>query len=170
MDDRDDDTYARPPRPEDVALISRALNEAGARYLLIGGFAVNAHGLIRPTKDIDFLIDDSPENVERTKKALAILPDNAAAEMADTDVREYGVVRVADEVVVDLMGQACGVRYEEAIRDAVTKEIQGVPVPVASVATLMRTKETLRPSDAADRGFLQELLEKNQKGRRPPGG
>jgi hypothetical protein len=67
------------------------------------------------------------------------------------------------------MGQACGVRYEEAIRDVVTKEIQGVPVPVASLSTLMRTKETLRPSDAADRGFLQELLEKEQK-EHPPGG
>ena len=158
MDDRDDRAYARPPRPEDVALISRALNEAGARYLLIGGFAVNAHGLLRPTKDIDFLIDDSPENVERAKKALAVLPDNAAAEMADTDVREYGVVRVADEVVVDLLGRACGVSYDEAIADAQTMNIEGVEVPVASLRTLIRTKQTIRPSDSADRQFLEDKL------------
>jgi len=158
VDDRDDRAYARPPRPEDVALISRALNEAGARYLLIGGFAVNAHGLLRPTKDIDFLIDDSPENVERAKKALAVLPDNAAAEMADTDVREYGVVRVADEVVVDLLGRACGVSYDEAIADAQTMNIEGVEVPVASLRTLIRTKQTIRPSDSADRQFLEDKL------------
>ncbi|MGH9367518.1 MAG: hypothetical protein ACRD3M_07575 [Thermoanaerobaculia bacterium] len=58
---------------------------------------MNAYGLLRPTKDIDLLIDDSPENVAKVKKALGILADNAAAEMADNDVREYSVVRVADE-------------------------------------------------------------------------
>jgi Nucleotidyl transferase of unknown function (DUF2204) len=158
VDDRDDRAYSRPPRPEDVALIAGALNEAGARYLLIGGFAVNAHGLLRPTKDIDFLIDDSPENVERAKKALAILPDNAAAEIADTDVREYGVVRVADEVVVDLLGRACGLSYQEAIADAQKMNIEGVEVPVASLRTLIRTKQTYRPSDAADRQFLEDKL------------
>lgn len=157
------------PELADVSKICRALNELGARYVLIGGFGVISHGLVRSTKDVDLLIDDSPENVAVVKKALGILSDNAAAELDDDDVRNYTVVRVADEVVVDLMGQACGVRYEEAIRDAVTKEIQGVPVPVASLLTLMRTKETLRPSDAADRGFLQELLEKEQKGN-PRGG
>lgn len=45
----------------------------------------------------------------RVKHALAVLADNAAAEIADEDVREYVVVCVADEVVVDLMGRACGI-------------------------------------------------------------
>ena len=44
VDDEDDDRSARAPEPEDVVRICRALNEAGARYLLIGGFAVIAHG------------------------------------------------------------------------------------------------------------------------------
>jgi predicted nucleotidyltransferase len=60
VDDPDDDQYARPPEIEDVARLGRALNEAGARYLLIGGFAVVAHGYERATKDIDLLADDSP--------------------------------------------------------------------------------------------------------------
>lgn len=117
MDDREDGLHARAPRPDDVARICRALNEAGARYVLIGGFAVIAHGLVRPTKDIDLLIDDSPENVSRVKKGLRILADNAAAQVDDDDVRIYNVVRVADEVVVDLMGRACGLDYAAVLAD-----------------------------------------------------
>ena len=44
MDDPDDGAYSRAPEPEDVARICRALNDAGARYVLIGGFAVIVHG------------------------------------------------------------------------------------------------------------------------------
>lgn len=52
------------------------------------------------------------------KQALRILEDQAIDEVAETDVARYTVVRVADEVVVDLMARACGVDYAEAVRDA----------------------------------------------------
>ena len=158
MDDEDDDRSARAPEPDDVIRICRALNESGARYLLIGGFAVVAHGAGRFTKDIDLLVDDAPENVARVKRALSVLTDNAAAEVADDDVQRHVVVRVADEVVVDLMGRACGLSYAEAARDAETLEREGVTIAVASPATLIRTKDTHRPQDALDRAFLEGVL------------
>jgi len=68
------------------------------------------------------------------------------------------VVRVADEVVVDLMGRACGVGYEEAARDAELIERQGVSIPVASPRTLIRLKDTPRPQDALDRAYLEGVL------------
>ncbi len=159
MDDRDDRQYVRVPRIEDVARICRSLNAAGAHYLLIGGFAVVAHGLGRPTKDIDLLVDDAPENVARVKAGLSVLADNAASELDDDDVRTYTVVRVADEVLVDLLGRACGVSYSEAAQDAETVELDGVLVPIASKRTLIKTKDTVRPSDRADRQFLQAMLD-----------
>lgn len=158
MDDAHDGPYAREPQVEDLARICRALNDAGARYVLIGGFAVIAHGGARTTKDIDLLVDASPGNIARVKQALRILEDRAVDEVADTDVRRYAVVRVADEIVVDLMARACGIEYAEAARDATNLTIAGVAIPVASLATLIRTKETARPSDAADRRYLEELL------------
>jgi len=158
VDDKDDDRSARAPEPGDVVRICRALNEAGARYLLIGGFAVVAHGAGRFTKDIDLLVDDSPGNVARVKRALSVLADNAAADVADDDVERFTVVRVADEVVVDLMGRACGLAYGEATRDAETIERDGVRIPVASPATLIRMKNTPRPQDAIDRAFLEGVL------------
>ena len=59
MDDPNDRAYSRAPTVEDVIQICRKLNEADARYVLIGGFAVILHGSGRTTKDIDLLVDTS---------------------------------------------------------------------------------------------------------------
>jgi len=158
VDDQDDDLGARAPEPDDVVRLCRALNEAGARYLLIGGFAVVAHGAGRFTKDVDLLVDDAPENIARVKRGLSVLPDNAAADLADDEVQRHVVVRVADEIVVDLMGRACGLSYAEAVQDAEVLERSGVRIPVASPATLIRTKDTRRPQDVLDRAFLEGVL------------
>lgn len=117
-----------------------------------------AHGGARTTKDIDLLVDAAPDNVARVKRALQVLEDRAADEVADTDIAHYAVVRIADEIVVDPMARACGIDYAEAARDADRVTVAGVPIPVASPATLIRTKDTVRPSDAADRRYLEELL------------
>jgi hypothetical protein len=159
VDDHDDATHARAPEPQDIVRICRALNDAGARYVLIGGFAVIAHGGGRFTKDIDLLVDDAPENVARVKQGLAVLADNAAADVANSDVREFTVVRVVDEVVVDLMGRACGLDYAAVSADAEPKDLGGVLAPVASPATLIKTKQTYRPQDALDRQFLEGVLQ-----------
>jgi len=158
VDDTHDGAYSREPQIEDVVRICRALNAAGARYILIGGFAVIAHGGARTTKDIDLLVDAAPENITRVKVALRILEDHAVDEIAPTDVSRYTVVRVADEVVVDLMARACGIDYETAAEDAETLTVNDVVIPIASPATLIRMKDTVRPSDAADRRYLEELL------------
>jgi predicted nucleotidyltransferase len=158
VDDTHDGPYAREPQIEDLVRICHALNDAGARYILIGGFAVVAHGGARTTKDIDLLVDASSENVALVKQALRILEDHAVDQVATTDVAHYTVVRVADEVVVDLMALACGIDYETASKDATSITIDGVAIRVASPGTLIRTKNTVRPSDAADRRYLEELI------------
>lgn len=163
MDDSHDGPYAREPQLEDLARIARALNDQGARYVLIGGFAVIAHGGARTTKDIDLLIESTPDNVSRVRRALQVLEDKAVNDVADEDVARYSVVRVADEIVVDLMASACGVDYAEAHRDAVAITFETVPIQVASPATLIRTKNTMRPSDAADRLFLQALIDETTR-------
>lgn len=159
MDDRDAPRHARAPEPSDLARICRALNEAGARYVLIGGFAVIAHGGARFTKDIDFLIDDDPANVAVVTEALSVLADRAARDVRPGDLREYVVVRIADEVIIDLMGRACGLAYSDVVADAERRLIDGATIVVASPAALIRTKNTIRPQDAIDRAFLQGVLD-----------
>ncbi len=165
MDDPGDRAYARAPTVEDVVRICRELNLASARYALIGGFAVIFHGSGRTTKDIDLLVDTSNENIERIKDALSVLPDNAAAELDSGDVAKYQVVRVADEVVIDLLGAACGVEYADAIPEIEEFEVEGTLIPVAGKSTLIRTKQTIRPSDHDDCEYLEaRIAEERQPG------
>lgn len=156
MDDQDDRGYSRAPELEDLLAVCRALNAESVRYVLIGGFAVILHGFVRATKDIDLLVDASPENVQRLKRALSGLPDNAIALIADDEVERYKVVRIADEIVIDLLKDACGVDYDRASRGGVeTKIVEGVPIPIGRKELLIETKQTVRPSDAADVHFLR---------------
>jgi hypothetical protein len=125
---------------------------------VVGGFAVIQHGFLRATEDIDLLMEGSLDNQARVKRALEILPDKAVLELGDDDLRKYLVVRVADEVLVDLMLSACGIAYEEAAGGIETAVIQGVPIPFASPALLLRMKQTHREKDALDRQFLERKL------------
>lgn len=105
---------SRPPLREDLTSLCRELNQRGARYFVVGGFAVIMAGLPRTTGDIDLLIDASPENESKVFDALATLPDQCAHELDPGDVSKYAVVRVSDEILVDLMASASGIDYAEA--------------------------------------------------------
>lgn len=149
---------SRPPTLDDLLKICRALNASEARYVVVGGMAVIQSGFVRGTEDIDLLVDASPENFERLQAALSVLPDRAIREVRPDDIERYVVVRVADEVVVDLMKEACGVGYDEAARQVDRVEIRGVEIPFASPELLLRMKQTVREKDALDRAFLSELV------------
>jgi hypothetical protein len=148
----------RLPTTDDLLLLCRRLNEAGAKYLVLGGFAIIQHGFARATEDIDLLIDTSPENFAKVKVAMMGLPDGAVREVNAEDFQECLVVRVGDEFVVDLMRQACGINFAEASPDIVTVSVAGVPIPFASPKLLWRTKQTHRDKDELDRAFLARLL------------
>jgi len=163
VDDQDDRGYSRAPELEDLLALCKALNQEKVRYVLIGGFAVILHGFVRATKDVDLLVDASVENVQRLKRAMGSLPDNAIALMSDDEVDRYGVVRVADEFIVDLMKSACGIEYEEAASHIERRKIDGVVIPIADEELLIRTKNTVRPSDAADVRFLRLKISETEK-------
>jgi hypothetical protein len=148
----------RSPEEVDLARLCAALNAEGARYLVVGGMAMNHHGMIRATVDIDLLLEDSLENQRKVRKALEILPDKAVRELRESDLGEYTVVRVADEIVVDLMLSACGVKFVEAADEIEIREVRGVAIPFASAKLLLRTKQTYRDKDIADRIFLEQKI------------
>ena len=159
-DEDESELVPRPPQEEDLVALCRALNALGARYLICGGFAIIQAGYPRFTGDIDLLVDSSLENEAKVFAALEILPDKAVRELDPGDIARHVVCRVADEVLVDLMGAASGIEYAEASRSVVVREIQGVPVPFASPLLLWRMKRhTHREKDRPDLFFLRQLLE-----------
>lgn len=62
--------------------VIRAFEHAQVDYVLVGWVAVNLHGIVRATEDIDFFVRPEPDKVERLKRALRSLsrdPDAAPA-------------------------------------------------------------------------------------------
>src|SRR5450759_4789179 len=150
----------RSPEDDDLVRLCAALNAEGGRYLVVGGMAMNQHGMLRATADIDLLLEGSRENQERVLRALEILPDKAVREVKENDLDEYTVVRVADEIVVDLMLSACGVTYDDAVDQIELRTIDGVSIPFPSARLLLRMKQTYRDKDLMDRKFLEAKLER----------
>jgi hypothetical protein len=157
----------RPPQREDVASLCRELNRLGAKYVVVGGFAVIEAGYSRTTGDIDLLVDPAADNEVKVFEALATLPDGAVRELDAGDVEKFTVVRVADEVLVDLMAKASGISYEEAKGHVHVRELDGVKIPFANPDLLWRMKSrSMRPKDQGDLHFLRELFA--AEGRQPP--
>lgn len=155
--EEDNREISRPPSVEDLRNLCAELNAKGARYLVVGGFAIRGAGYMRETMDVGFLVDSSLENEALVYAALESPPDQAVKELKPGDVSQHTVVRVADEFVVDLMASASGIRYKETIRDAVIRTIDGVQIPFASPKMLWRMKkDTHREKDAGDLLFLRQ--------------
>jgi len=139
--------------------VCRLLNAAGAQYLLCGGQACILHGLVRTTEDVDILIEPSEENCRRVIEGLSGLEDGAARELTPADLIENVVVKVADEVEVDVSTRAWKVSFAEALPGAKEAVVEGVRIPYLGLADLIASKETYREQDALDRARLRALQE-----------
>jgi len=142
----------------DRALLTRlfvALQDHGVAYVLVGGLALNLHGITRATEDADLFIDSGEENVERFKRALhAVTGDDEVNALGATDLAgEYPVVRYISpdaSMVLDVIGRL-GERVAYADLEAQPLMFDGVQVRVATPATLVRMKrDTVRPVDKED--------------------
>ena len=153
------DSFCRPATLEDLKILIQALNEQGVDYLLIGGYALFAHGYHRATTDIDVLVPATREAGEKIRAALMVLPDHAAAEIDPVWFEEGDNIRVADAFVVDIMFSACGKTFESLRQYAETVEMDGLPIRTINLEGLLLTKQTVRDKDAADRIILERALE-----------
>jgi len=158
---------SRPPTEADLVALCRELNQRGAKYVVVGGLAVIAAGLPRMTTDVDLMVAVDAENEAKIYSALATLPDNAVRELQPGELSQYTVVRVGDEILVDLMRSAGGIDYAEAAKHVVVRELGGVPIPFASPQLLWRMKAvTHREKDFGDLVFLRQWFA--ERGEEPP--
>ena len=150
---------SRPPSLDDLLELCKQLNSFHVKYIIIGGMAMIHHGFIRTTEDIDLLIESSPENEERIMKALLYLPDKAIRDVKVGEINKYSVIRIADEIVIDLMTSACGITYQEASNSISMSEFNGINIPFSSLDLLWKLKQTMREKDKLDQEFLKDKLQ-----------
>ena len=147
-----------------LATVCGLLNTARVKYVVIGGFALALHGVVRATKDIDVLIEATLDNVQRALKALEGLPGGIARELDPADVVTKPITIIGDDPRVDLLTLAWSVRYADAAPKAQRVEIEGVEIPFADIDTLIRTKQTDRFQDRADVESLEQVKRFKQTG------
>jgi hypothetical protein len=141
-----------------------ALAREGVEYVIVGAVALNLHGIVRATEDIDLFIRPDGENVERLKRALgSVWDDPDIAEITSQDLAgEYPTVRYGppgEGFVIDLLSRlGSAFAYDDLEVQTVT--IEGVPARVATPTTLYRMKkDTVRPIDRADVAALRDKFE-----------
>jgi hypothetical protein len=131
------------------------LNKHEAQYLIIGARACWLHGYVRATMDVDILIPEDMKNHARVIAALSELDDHAAAKLSPQDLAENIVVKIADEVEVDVSTRAWKVSFADAIGTSLRATIEGVEIPYLDLKTLIQSKGTERDQDKVD---VQRLL------------
>jgi len=156
--------------------IAAALQEAGVRYLIAGGMAVNAHGYVRYTQDVDIVIQLHPDNIVKAFSALATLGYRPAVpilaeEFAKEDRRRHWIASKGMTVLnfwsdahrdtpVDVFVTDPFEFDAEYRMGRLVELTPGVEVRFVSLATLIRMKEAVgRMRDLDDVQHLRWIVE-----------
>ena len=137
-----------------------ALHAHRVSYVLVGGIALNVHGIIRTTEDVDFFVEPTPENVASLRNALRDLWNDPEIDTirAEDLAGEYPVVRYGppdESCTIDIMS-GLGTAYSFADIESQDADLEGIPMRVATPRMLYRMKSgTVRPIDQADAGNLK---------------
>lgn len=146
---------------EDLFLtLLRRFQEEGVRYVLIGGQAVRLNGFLRATEDVDLLLEPTRENGEKVIKALDFLESSSEIESAWFEQRHDGEVeniRVADDLIIDLLFAANGNTLSDLTQYVVDIDVHGVNVKVLNIDGLLMTKTDYREKDLLDKAMLKKL-------------
>jgi hypothetical protein len=140
---------------DDALRVIQSLNDAEVDYVVVGGVAVNLHGLVRATEDLDVFVRPEPENIARLRRALhAVWSDPDIEQITAEDLcGDYPAVRYGPPegtLYLDILTRL-GEATSFADLEAEEKEVAGVRIRVATPRTLYRMKKnTVRPIDRGD--------------------
>ena len=129
-----------------------ALSAEAAEFLVVGAYALAAHGHPRATGDIDLWINPAPENAARVWRALA----RFGSPLDDITTEDLSVPETVLQIGVaprriDLLTGIDGVDFIEAWQAREQIDLDGLNIPVISRSDLLRNKRaTGRTQDRAD--------------------
>jgi len=141
----------------DLIDLLRALNGAGAEYLIVGGYAVAIHGKIRATKDVDVFVGTDPENAAKVWRALAVF----GAPLADLQVEdltepETFFIMGRPPNQIDIITTIDGVSFEAAWSNRIESTFGDVRVNYIGREDLLANKAAAgRPQDKLDLEYLR---------------
>jgi len=144
---------------EDYKEMLQCLADEDVKFLLVGAYALAAHGYPRATMDIDIWVMPSPDNAKAALKALrrfgALLHGLSADDLQKDDtIFQIGVAPRRIDIITGLSG----LQFEEAFTRSAEINIEGIQVHIPSVDDLIRNKRASgRTKDLADAEALESL-------------
>ena len=144
-----------------ISKIIAAMNEAGVRYVVFGGAALNLWGLARYTQDLDLFVEPTAENVERLRRALRVVFDDPHIDeiTAEDLLGDYPAVQYAPpsgDFHIDILTRL-GEAFAYADLESEDIEFLGQTARVVTPAQLYKMKrDTVRLKDRADAEALRE--------------
>jgi hypothetical protein len=132
------------------------------KFLLVGAYALAAHGFPRATKDIDFFVWATPDNSANLMKALA----KFGAPLSDISASDFSTEGIIFQIGnsprrIDIITSIDGVKFDRAYANKATIFLEGLEVPVISIADLITNKRASgRTQDLADVEKLESATNK----------
>lgn len=149
---------------EQTKRILAAFERHGVNYVLVGGMAMAAQGLVRATRDIDVVVSVEAKNIDRLKAALQELfndpeIDSIRADELAGDYPAIQYVPPTGDFWIDILARL-GEAFQFADLESEELVVEGVRVRVATPRTLYRMKkDTVRPQDRLDAQALRERFD-----------
>jgi hypothetical protein len=117
----------------------QVLLDHGVKFLLVGAYAMGAHGYPRATGDIDIWVEPSAENSERVYNSMVAF-GAPLHEIDETTFAKSGIVfqiGVAPRRI-DIITAISGVGFNDAYQQRQTVEMEGLSIPILSLGDLIR--------------------------------
>lgn len=134
------------------------LNAKGVDFLVVGGYALAAHGHPRYTGDIDFWVRSSPDNLKRLLNALDEFGFGSLG-LVVSDFAPQTVVQLGQPPRrIDLLTDIDGVSFDECFARRELVELGGSTLPIIGLEDFKVNKRaTGRLKDLADLQALDDL-------------
>ena len=150
---------------EDYKDMLHALSDEKVKFILVGAYALAAHGYPRATMDIDIWVMPSPENADAVLRALRRF-GAPLQNLTKEDLQKDGTVfqiGVAPRRI-DIITAATGLQFEETYRNSISVNIEAVEVHIPSINDMIRNKRaTGRTKDLADAETLEAIKNSEQQ-------
>jgi hypothetical protein len=147
----------------DLPGVIAAFNDAGARHVIIGGFAVIALQFIRATDDSALLIPEDDDNHTCVLAALealdARLKDGGQVTLGQIADRDHLRLYSESHGIVDLLKEgAAPLDFDTIYADSTLTKVAGVPMRFAGLASMVALKRLAnRPRDRQDIEELEQI-------------
>jgi hypothetical protein len=138
-------------------MLENLLNE-GVAFILVGAYALAAHGFPRATGDMDIWVKPDEKNSQKTYRALA----KFGAPVSEIGEDEFSLPGLVFQIGVvprriDIITKISGVEFDEADADKIVVNIEELKIPVLSIDLLIRNKmATGREKDLLDAKLLKK--------------